>query len=369
MFNNLYAGKRVLVTGHTGFKGSWLTLWLLKLGAQVSGFSDATSTLPSMFDVLKLDKRIDHNTGDIRDFAALDEVIERVKPEFIFHLAAQPIVSKSYSHPSDTVTTNVLGTLNVLECLRRAAFQCTAVIITSDKCYENVEWEWGYRETDHLGGKDIYSGSKAAAEILIHSYHQSFFASTTSKVRISSGRAGNVIGGGDWAQDRVVADCMRNWSIGAPVEIRSPNATRPWQHVLEPISGYLALGAQLSQRVDLSGEAFNFGPQAEDVHTVRDLLCDLSKYWNFESPDHAYRVANEIPFGEAGLLKLNCDKALAKLKWHATLRYDECVQFVSQWYYHFYEGGHEMHNLTLKQIEEFELLAHKRNLSWTSNAF
>ncbi len=365
MFNNVYANKRVLVTGHTGFKGTWLTCWLLKLGAKVAGLSDEIPTQPSMFEELALEEKIVHHFGDVRDYDCVKSVVEEFQPDFVFHLAAQPIVSLSYQEPLDTITTNVVGTAVVLEVLRNTNPDCVAIIVTSDKCYENVEWEWGYKETDHMGGKDIYSGSKGAAEVIFHAYYHSFFTQANSRVRLASGRAGNVIGGGDWAIDRIVADCMRSWSEGDTVEIRSPSATRPWQHVLEPLSGYLTLGAAIAMDKTINGESFNFGPRAEQNRTVLELLSDLSKYWHFAHPEEAYKVTDNIPFHEAGLLKLNCDKALFHLKWEANLSYAECVRFVSEWYYSFYREQKSMYEVTLQQISEYEQLAEERTLTWT----
>ena len=282
MFKNIYNNKRVLVTGNTGFKGSWLTAWLLQTGANVFGISKDIPTKPSLFEVLNLNDKITHFEEDVCNFSAVKKIMEEVQPDFVFHLAAQPIVSDSYENPLETITTNVLGTTNVLEALRTLNFPCTAIIITSDKCYDNVEWVWGYKETDALGGKDIYSGSKGAAELVCKSYYHSFFKKETSKIRIATARAGNVIGGGDWALDRIVPDCMRAWSRGEVVEIRSPKATRPWQHVLEPLSGYLQLGAELFENKQLNGESFNFGPKAENSHSVEQLLNDLRKVWQID---------------------------------------------------------------------------------------
>lgn len=365
MFNQKFKNKKVLITGHTGFKGSWLTCWLLKLGARVTGISDCIPTQPSMFEKLNLEKEIDHLICDIRDLDTLSSHINRIKPDFIFHLAAQPIVSESYKNPIDTITTNVVGTANVLESLRQSDFETIAIFITSDKCYENVEWEWGYKETDHLGGKDIYSGSKGAAEVIFHSYYESFFKNN-DKIRSATGRAGNVIGGGDWAQDRIVVDCMQSWSVGEKVEIRSPQATRPWQHVLEPLSGYLTLAAKLSEDSSLDGHSFNFGPKSEQNRTVLELLQDLGTYWNIDSEKEGYEVTDNIPFHEAGLLKLNCDKSLFHLKWEANLYYGECVKFVAKWYYSFYKESKSMMDLTLSQIEDYENKAEKRKLVWAN---
>lgn len=365
MFNNVYKDKKVLITGHTGFKGSWLTAWLLKLGAKVCGVSDQIPTNPSIFEELQLESKIDHHFCDIRDLEKMQEIINGFEPEFLFHLAAQPIVSVSYENPVDTISTNVLGTANLLECLRNYNKPCTAVFITSDKCYENVEWEWGYKETDAVGGKDIYSGSKGAAEVIFHAYQQSFFKNMPH-IKIATGRAGNVIGGGDWAKDRIVVDCMKSWSNNEIVEIRAPEATRPWQHVLEPLSGYLALGQSLCENENINGESFNFGPRSEQNRTVLELIKDLCSYWNYESVDQAYSVTDNIPFHEAGLLKLNCDKALFHMRWEATLTYADCVKFVSEWYYNFYKKSDvDMFQFTLDQIMGYEEAAKERQLKWT----
>jgi CDP-glucose 4,6-dehydratase len=360
---NAYAGKKVLVTGHTGFKGSWLTAWLLKLGARVAGLSNEIPTDPAMFEVLNLADTLSHHIGDVRDLPRVREIIAAEQPDFVIHLAAQAIVSKSYRDPVETISTNTIGTMNVLEALRIYDRPCVAVMITSDKCYDNVEWEWGYRETDKLGGRDIYSGSKGAAELIIRSYVDSFFSAKTSPVRVCVGRAGNVIGGGDWAQDRIVADCMRAWSRGESVEIRSPNATRPWQHVLEPLSGYLTLGAALAETPRLHGQVFNFGPRAEQNHTVLDLLKNLGQRWGGDV-DRAVQVTGNIPFHEAGLLKLNCDKALFHLKWEPTLIYAETVGFVSDWYVAYYKNQADMRSLTHGQIDAYEALARSRGRVW-----
>jgi len=364
MFNNIYFNKKVLITGHTGFKGAWLAMWLLKLGAKVSGFSDCVPTTPAMFEVVGLREKVNHRLGDIRHLDSIKNAIEEIKPDFIFHLAAQSIVSSSYEDPIGTLNTNVLGTANILEALRLLNPKCVVVMITSDKCYENVEWLWGYKETDHLGGRDIYSGSKGAAEVIIHAYYHAFFKSSACNVILATGRAGNVIGGGDWAKDRIVVDCMRSWSEGIPVEIRSPSATRPWQHVLEPLSGYLTLGESLSKNLSIRGESFNFGPRAEQSHTVLELLAELSSYWQFKDITDAFSVVENVPFHEAGLLKLNCDKALFHLKWEANLSYKTCVKLVSEWYFAYYKKTANMYDLTLDQIDLYEAQAKKRNLIW-----
>ena len=365
MYNNIYNNKTVLVTGHTGFKGTWLTIWLLKLGAKVIGLSKDIPTQPSMFEELNIEKRINHIIADIRELSILTDVINTHKPSFIFHLAAQPIVSTSYENPIETFSSNVMGTVNVLEAIRSSNYQCTVIMITSDKAYDNVEQVWGYKENDNLGGKDIYSGSKGAAELVIKSYYHSFFSHKHCKVKVAIGRAGNVIGGGDWAKDRIVVDCMEAWSKGNFVEIRSPKATRPWQHVLEPLSGYLQLGQTLNDSLKIHGQAFNFGPKEETNHTVEDLLIDLSQYWHFDKRNIPYRITDNIPFHEASLLKLNCDKALFYLKWEANLKYQETIRFTSEWYYDFYKSNCSIFDKTIEQIIEYENLATKRRLLWT----
>ena len=321
MFNNIYKNKKVLITGHTGFKGSWLSMWLVKLGAKVIGVSKNIPTNPSMFEKLNLESKIQHYLADIRNIETLREIILNEKPDFIYHLAAQAIVSTSYNDPIDTFTTNINGTMNLLEILRHYQKKCVVILITSDKCYDNVEWLWGYKETDMIGGKDIYSGSKGAAELVIKSYYNSFFHNN-HLVRLAIGRAGNVIGGGDWAKDRIVVDSILAWNNNKKVEIRSPKSTRPWQHVLEPLSGYLALGEQLFNNLKLNGEPFNFGPKAEQNRTVVDLLTDIGKYWGFTNENKAFEIKGEVPFHEASFLKLNCDKALFYLKWESTLHYE-----------------------------------------------
>lgn len=365
MFGNIYKNKKVLVTGHTGFKGTWLTAWLLKLGAEVVGISKDIPTKPSMFEELELEDKMKHYQEDIRDLSKMIEIISDEQPEFFFHLAAQPIVSISYIDPIETISSNVMGTANILEALKISNHKCTVIIITSDKAYDNVEQVWGYKEDDKMGGKDIYSGSKGAAELIIKSYYHSFFKHKTSNVKLAIGRAGNVIGGGDWAKDRIVVDCMEAWSKKSSVEIRSPEATRPWQHVLEPLSGYLNLGQALYKDHSFDGEAFNFGPRAEQNHSVKQLLEDLSKYWHFKNIDDAFSVTDNIPFHEAGLLKLNCDKALFYLKWQANLEYKDTIRFTSEWYYDFYNSNKNILDKTLKQISEYENMARDKGLAWT----
>jgi len=365
MFNNIYKDKKVLVTGHTGFKGAWLTTWLVKLGANVVGISKDIPTTPSMFEELELEEQITHYKEDIRGLSKIIDIISDEKPEFVFHLAAQAIVSTSYSNPIETISSNVMGTANILEALKISNHKCTAIIITSDKAYDNVEQVWGYKEDDQMGGKDIYSGSKGAAELIIKSYFHSFFKSDVCNIKLAIGRAGNVIGGGDWAKDRIVVDCMEAWSENRSVEIRSPKATRPWQHVLEPLSGYLNLGQVLCGDDRLNGEGFNFGPRAEQNHSVKQLLEDLSAYWSFENVNQAFTVTDNIPFHEAGLLKLNCDKALFYFQWQANMVYKDTIRFTSEWYYEFYRENKNILGKTLDQITEYECMAIEKGLRWT----
>jgi CDP-glucose 4,6-dehydratase len=352
MFARVYAGRRVLVTGHTGFKGSWLCVWLLALGARVAGYSLDVPTVPANCEAVGLRDRLVHFDGDVRDSANLAGVIEAFEPEIIFHLAAQSLVRRSFAEPILTFETNALGTLNVLECMRQRPQVRVGVIITSDKCYRNQEWTWGYRENDVLGGHDPYSASKACAENIFTAYARSYFDAGQGPW-VATTRAGNVIGGGDWAPDRIVPDCVRAWSEGRPAQIRSPEATRPWQHVLEPLSGYLWLGARLWQEdAAARGESFNFGPAAEVNQSVQALVSSLAARW----PGAQWQVEPQAPGGqrESTLLKLCCDKALNLLRWQSTLSFSETIDLTSTWYKRFYEGGDgQMYDLTVKQIKAY----------------
>ncbi len=364
MFQNSYKGKIVLVTGHTGFKGSWLVTWLLKLGAKVIGVSKDIPTNPSMFESLDIEKKISHNFIDIRDLEKIKGIISKYNPDFIFHLAAQAIVSKSYFNPVETVSSNVIGTMNILEALRSHKKECVAIIITSDKCYDNIEQSEGYLETDVIGGKDVYSGSKGAAELIIKSYFHSFFKKDHS-VRLAIGRAGNVIGGGDFAQDRIIVDTVNSWKDKNIVEIRSPNATRPWQHVLEPLSGYLSLGAKVLNNNNINGEPFNFGPKSNQDITVKSLLENLAEIWGWDEIDNAIRVNDtKSKFKEAGLLKLNCRKAKKLINWEPNLNFDETLVFVSDWYKEYFSGSNNINKFTQEQVDKYEKLAIDRNRDW-----
>jgi len=361
----VFKGKKVLITGHTGFKGVWLSLWLKQLEAKVSGISIDIPSEPSHFNGANLENQIDDHRLDIRDGDTLKEVVNEINPDFVFHLAAQALVRLSYENPIETISINALGSANVLDSLRTLDKPVVAVMITSDKAYDNVEWVWGYRETDRLGGKDPYSASKGMAELVIRTYVESFFQSPDSNVRIGIARAGNVIGGGDWAIDRIVADCMRAWSEGGTVDIRSPSATRPWQHVLEPLSGYLALAARLSVDRSKHGEAYNFGPPAHQNHPVSELIDEMAKSWSHVRWNDTSQ-SKTYPH-EAGLLKLNCDKALFDLNWMPTLDFEETVRMTVQWYKFFYEHDLDsMRDYTIGQIEEYTRIAQERKLEWVN---
>lgn len=362
-FNNIYKGKKVLITGNTGFKKNWLSTWLNSMGADVYGYSLSIPTQPSMYEAIGLGEKIHQHFGDIRNKDEFNDYVQEVRPDFLIHLAAQALVLTSYKEPFDTITTNVVGTAAVCEAIKNITWNCTCVLITSDKAYDNVEWIWGYRETDRLGGKDIYSGSKGAAELVIKSYWYSFIKDMPN-IKMGVTRAGNVIGGGDWAKDRIIVDCVKAFSQGKTVEIRSPKATRPWQHVLEPLSGYLTLGQFLTEGKVENGEAYNFGPRAEQTKTVFQLVQDLAERWGLDK-NKAAKLTGNSPFHEATLLKLNCDKALAYLHWHSTLHYEDCVNFIADWYRAFYvDKNKDMYQLTLNQIHTYVEKAKGENLEW-----
>ena len=357
-----FHNKKVLITGHTGFKGSWLCAWLSDLGADVVGISLDPITEPSHFSVANLSYGIRDLRIDIRDNESLKKAFTEAQPDFVFHLAAQALVRGSYDDPIETWQTNVIGTLNVLEALRAINKPCAAVIITSDKCYDNVEWVWGYRESDPMGGSDPYSASKGAAELAIKSHIKSYFPKETSKIRIASARAGNVIGGGDWSADRIVPDCVKAWSRGGVVDLRNPYSTRPWQHVLEPLSGYLNLAVGLTGRDELHGEAFNFGPQAQQNHSVLELVQQMALNWD---QVRWQDVSSSIkgPY-ESGLLKLNCDKALHYLGWHAVMGFEDTVRMTAEWYRAYYQKTGQIALITNSQISTYISIARQEGLGW-----
>lgn len=359
-FNNIYDGKKVLVTGHTGFKGSWISIWLKNLGAEVIGYSLEAPTEPSFFNICKLDHKITSVIGDVRDDEKLNKVFEKYKPEIVFHLAAQPLVRLSYKSPKETYETNVMGTVNVLEAARNSSSVKAVIIITTDKCYENKEWVYGYRETDPMGGHDPYSSSKGCAELVVSSYRNSFY--DEKGIALSSVRAGNVIGGGDWAEDRLIPDFVKAVSEDKSIVIRNPLATRPWQHVLEPLSGYLWLGALMFQDKEKYNSGWNFGPRDTDVLNVEEVLKLSIKAWgkgNIEMDKNAQPH-------EANLLKLDISKVKACLKWNPVYDVNKAVDRTIQWYKAYYENKNEnMYEYTLKQIEEYEKEAKKQNLKWS----
>ena len=348
---SVYRGKRVFVTGHTGFKGSWLCEWLLALGAEVYGFSKDIPTRPALYSQLHLARRIKMDMrGDIRDRAAVTAAVESVKPDFVFHLAAQPLVRLSYEQPVETFDTNVMGTVYVLEALRTLKNTCSAVMITTDKCYENRETKRPYREDDPMGGYDPYSCSKGCDELVISSYRRSFFNSPDSPVWIASARAGNVIGGGDWAKDRIVPDCFRAIQRGEAIPVRNKVSTRPWQHVLEPLSGYLTLGAALAARKNYEQVAggFNFGPDPAANRTVKDLVTELLKRTKGSWVDKSDPKAVH----EAGLLNLDIRKARKVLGWKSHWNFEETIAKVAEWYVGVAKGAKPL-ALTQRQIREF----------------
>jgi CDP-glucose 4,6-dehydratase len=357
-----FAGRRVLVTGHTGFKGSWLTLWLTRLGAEVVGYALAPNTRPAMFELLDVGAHCHrHVLGDIRDLDTLCAVVTEAAPEFVFHLAAQALVRQSYQEPVYTLETNVIGTAHVLEAVRRAGRPCAVLVVTSDKCYENREWVYGYREEDGLGGHDVYSASKAAAELVTASYRRSFFAPERMArhgVAVATARAGNVIGGGDWAPDRIVADSVAALTEGRAIPVRNPAATRPWQHVLEPLSGYLELAVRLGadreprERARFCGP-WNFGPHADSVCTVRELVETLIGAWGKGTWED--RSEADSPH-EAGLLQLTIDQAVARLGWRPRWGLAEAVRETARWYRALGHGcsGAELLALTHAQIDAYQ---------------
>jgi len=338
LFENIYKDRRVLITGHTGFKGSWLTLWLEHLGAKVAGYSLSPPTQPNHYDLLNLS--CDSTIGDIRDIEKLKQVFSRFEPEIVFHLAAQPLVRYSYKEPKETFEVNVIGTVNVSDMCRITPSVKAIVNITSDKCYENKEWVWGYRENDPMGGYDPYSASKGCSELVTNAYRNSFFHpeqyGKTHHVLVASARAGNVIGGGDWGADRLVPDIMRSAAKGEKVIIRSPYAIRPWQHVLEPLSGYLLLGQKLLEgKKEFSG-AWNFGPGSNDHHQVITVVKNMQNFW--DKIDFSIMSDDEEKPHEANLLKLDCSKAYIRLGWKPVWNSFTAFEKTAIWYRNFYDG-------------------------------
>lgn len=347
---NFWKDKKVFLTGHTGFKGSWLSLWLSSIGAKVTGYALAPNTMPNLFSVLAIDSLIEKSyIADIRDLVSLQNAISAAKPEIVIHMAAQPLVRYSYLNPVETYATNVMGTVNVLEATRNVDSIRATVVVTTDKCYENKEWIWGYRENESMGGSDPYSNSKGCAELVTSAYRQSFFARPGTHNNVASARAGNVIGGGDWADDRLIPDTIKAFEMNLPLMIRNPLATRPWQHVLEPLSGYLILAQALYQKGPSFASGWNFGPLEEDNRTVQEVV-DLfiagwgrNAHWKKEGADQPH---------EANLLKLDCSKARAQLGWAPKWRLEGAIRKIIQWQQAF-QAKENMQDISLEQINQY----------------
>lgn len=343
-----FDGARVFLTGDTGFKGAWLAFWLTRLGARVHGFALPPERPDDLYGALDLAALVDHTDGDVRDLNALDAAFARAEPDYVFHLAAQSLVRPSYDDPVTTFATNVQGSVHLLECVRRRPSVKSVVFVTSDKCYANREWPWGYRENDRLGGHDPYSASKAAAEVVFASYQASFFAD--SPVGLASARAGNVVGGGDQADARIVPDCVRALRAGAPLVLRRPEARRPWQHVLEPLAGYLLLARRLADAPGRFGGAWNFGPAPDAVRTVREVADRVLAAWG--DPDHPGVELGAADFHETQVLKLNTDKALAELGWAPRWGFDETLDRTTAWY-RAQTDRHDLRVVTAAQIDAY----------------
>ncbi len=352
MTPEFWRGKKILLTGHTGFKGGWLSLWLQNMGADVCGFALSAPTQPSLFRVADIADGMRSVDGDVRDLAALEQLVAECRPEIVVHMAAQSLVRHSYAYPVETYATNVMGTVNLFEALRRCPSARVILNITSDKCYENREWLWGYRENEAMGGHDPYSSSKGCAELVTAAYRQSYFASADSPVVLASARAGNVIGGGDWATDRLIPDMIRAFLDDEAVIIRNPHAIRPWQHVLEPLSGYLGLIEHLWE----SGQAFaggwNFGPADQDARPVRWIVERMIELWG----DGArYELDTREQVHEAGYLKLDSSQARTRLDWSPQLDLAQALRWLTDWY-RAYRDGQNMRSVTLAQIETYQAL-------------
>jgi CDP-glucose 4,6-dehydratase len=360
-FWNIYKGKKVIITGHTGFKGSWLAIWLKELGAEVYGYSLAPLSEMDNFNTCDLIQEVGHREGDVRDLEHLKSFFREIQPAFAFHLAAQPLVLLSYKDPVETFTTNLIGTVNFLEAVRATPSVKSAINVTTDKCYDNNEWVWGYRENDPMGGKDPYSASKGCSELITSSYLESFFKSEGT-CNVASGRAGNVIGGGDWASDRIIPDYFRAKKAGLQLEIRNPFATRPWQHVLEPLSGYLTLAAELYIQGKKFSGGWNFGPEDMLNYSVKELI---DKIQALDSSNSYTIPADSEKMHEAVLLKLDISKAVNYLKWRPVLSIDETVEFTLKGYQ---DDLNETQN-TLKsrvaQIQQYTKKAQIRAINWS----
>jgi CDP-glucose 4,6-dehydratase len=346
--------KKVFVTGHTGFKGSWLSLWLQQLGAQVTGYALTPPTNPSLFEAAQVEQGMKSVIGDIRDGTVLANAMRQAAPEIVIHMAAQPLVRRSYADPVETYSTNVMGTVHLLEAVRQTPSVRAVVNVTTDKCYENREWVWGYRESEPMGGFDPYSSSKGCAELVTSAYRNSFFNEVKlgkHQVALATARAGNVIGGGDWADDRLIPDILRAIEAGRSVNIRNPHATRPWQHVLEPLRGYLALAEKLYAHGPTFAEAFNFGPAEEDAETVQWIVEQLTQQWGDGA---AWRLDDGMHPHETNYLKLDCSKARALLGWSPRWHLGQALQAIIAWQ-KAYHRRQDMRSLCLQQINDYSI--------------
>ena len=355
MTPGFWRGKRVFLTGHTGFKGSWMSLWLQSLGAELTGYALPPPTQPSLFDEARVADGMHSIVGDIRDMAALQQAMQLVKPEIVIHMAAQPLVRYSYQNPVETYATNVMGTVHLLEAVRTTYGVKAVVNITTDKCYENREWVWGYRENEPMGGYDPYSNSKGCAELVSAAYRSSFFNANTYAqhgVAVATVRAGNVIGGGDWAQDRLIPDILAAFEQGKLVDIRNPHAVRPWQHVLEPLRGYLTLAECLHEHGPDYAEGWNFGPNDEDAKPVGWIVEKMASLWGNGAN---WKIDTGVHPHEAAYLKLDISKARSRLDWHPALRLDDALKFIIEWARQ-RQAAADIRTLTLAQITAYQLL-------------
>lgn len=346
--------KKVLITGHTGFKGSWLSLWLQNLGANVIGYSLSPPTVPNLFNIAAVKENMTSIEGDIRDYRCLVDVIKKFKPEIVFHLAAQSLVRKSYKDPIETFSTNIMGTVNLLEAIRYCDNVRVLINVTTDKCYQNKEWIWGYRETDSLGGDDPYSCSKACSELITSTFRRSFYQE--EDILIASARAGNVIGGGDWSADRLIPDIIESLICNKQILLRNPYAIRPWQHVLEPLSGYLMLAEQMWSLGNGYGEPWNFGPSDENMITVGELSERMISLWRSKIQ---CVYDNKIQLQETQILKLDSSKANVKLRWKPILGIDDTLKWTVDWYKAF-DSNDNMKKTTLQQIKNYQMLRSER---------
>ena len=346
---SFWNGKKVFLTGHTGFKGSWLSLWLQEMGAVVKGFSLAPDTSPNLFDVADVARNMVSEIGDIRDLNQIIQSMTDFEPEVLIHMAAQPLVRLSYEDPVTTYSTNVMGTVNVLEAARKCANLKAIVAVTTDKCYENREWVWGYREDEPMGGHDPYSSSKGCAELVTAAYRKSYFNGANASA-LASARAGNVIGGGDWSKDRLVPDILKAFENNVPVVVRNPKATRPWQHVLEPLSGYLVLAQRLYEDGDSFAEGWNFGPKDEDCQSVGWILDKMVAQWGGSA---SWELDNNNNPHEAGYLKLDCSKAAMRLGWYPKTRLEQTLNGIIKWHKAFLVGAN-MRDICLSEIENYQ---------------